>query len=143
MFSNCITSSGGFRAYKSPYGELYSHFTGILTSAGWTSCQHSSIKRTFPVSIQRLNTDISYYLLCQAPLFFHSRHWKNFCISSGERRTFQFHSSASRKSRILRCLIPSRLISSSSIVTTYFGKLSRTPANAPNSRWMVSSEASR
>ena len=48
-----------FRAYKSPYGELYSHFTGILTSAGWTSCQHSSIKRTFPVSIQRLNTDIS------------------------------------------------------------------------------------
>lgn len=34
-------------------------FTGILTSAGWTSCQHSSIKRTFPVSIQRLNTDIS------------------------------------------------------------------------------------
>ena len=83
------------------------------------------------------------YLLCQAPLFFHSRHWKNFCISSGERRTFQFHSSASRKSRILRCLIPSRLISSSSIVTTYFGKLSRTPVNAPNSRWMVSSEASR
>lgn len=79
----------------------------------------------------------------KAPLFFHSRHWKNFCISSGERRTFQFHSSASRKSRILRCLIPSRLISSSSIVTTYFGKLSRTPANAPNSRWMVSSEASR
>ena len=82
-------------------------------------------------------------IVCQAPLFFHSRHWKNFCISSGERRTFQFHSSASRKSRILRCLIPSRLISSSSIVTTYFGKLSRTPANAPNSRWMVSSEASR
>lgn len=59
IVSNCITSSGGFRAYKSPYGELYSHFTGILTSAGWTSCQHSSIKRTFPVSIQRLNTDIS------------------------------------------------------------------------------------
>lgn len=59
LFSNCITSSGGFRAYKSPYGELYSHFTGILTSAWWTSCQHSSIKRTFPVSIQRLNTDIS------------------------------------------------------------------------------------
>ena len=34
-------------------------FHWILTSAGWTSCQHSSIKRTFPVSIQRLNTDIS------------------------------------------------------------------------------------
>ena len=38
--------------------------------------------------------------------------------------SFQFHSFTNKKSRILRCLIPSRLISSSSIVTTYLGKLS-------------------
>ena len=37
----------------------------------------------------------------------------------------QFHSSARRKSRIFRCLIPFRLISSSSRETTYLGKLSR------------------
>lgn len=55
----------------------------------------------------------------------------------------QFHSSANRKSRILRCLIPSRLMSNSSNVTTYLGKLSRTRSKASNSRLMVSSEASR
>ena len=37
----------------------------------------------------------------------------------------QFHSSAKRKSRIFRCLIPFRLISNSSRETTYFGKLSQ------------------
>ena len=55
----------------------------------------------------------------------------------------QFHSSARRKSRIFRCLIPFRLMSNSSRETTYFGKLSRMLSYAPNSRLTVSSEASR
>ena len=55
----------------------------------------------------------------------------------------QFHSSAKRKSRIFRCLIPFRLISNSSRETTYFGKLSRMLSYAPNSRLTVSSDASR
>ena len=55
----------------------------------------------------------------------------------------QFHSSARRKSRIFRCLIPFRLMSNSSRETTYFGKLSRIESYAPNSRLTVSSEASR
>ena len=55
----------------------------------------------------------------------------------------QFHSSARRKARIFRCLIPFRLMSNSSRETTYFGKLSRMLSYAPNSRLTVSSEASR
>ena len=55
----------------------------------------------------------------------------------------QFHSSARRKSRIFRCLIPFLLMSNSSRDTTYLGKLSWMPSYAPNSRFTVSSEASR
>ena len=55
----------------------------------------------------------------------------------------QFHSSARRKSRIFRCLIPFWLMSNSSRETTYFGKLSRILSYAPNSRLTVSSDASR
>ena len=55
----------------------------------------------------------------------------------------QFHSSAKRKSRIFRCLMPFRLMSNSSRETTYFGKLSRMLSYAPNSRLTVSSDASR
>ena len=38
-FTDCIklfTASGGFSPYKSPYGEVKSHFTGIVTSQGCT-----------------------------------------------------------------------------------------------------------
>lgn len=49
----------------------------------------------------------------------------HFLSGTKGRMAYQFHSSCSRKSRILRCLIPLRLISNSSRVTTYLGKLSR------------------
>ena len=60
-----------------------------------------------------------------------------------ERAGGQVQSSVRRKSRILRCLMPLRLISNSSRETTYLGKLSRILSYAPNSRLTVSSEASR
>ena len=60
-----------------------------------------------------------------------------------ERAGGQVQSSVRRKSRMLRCLMPLRLISNSSRETTYLGKLSRILSYAPNSRLTVSSEASR
>ena len=60
-----------------------------------------------------------------------------------ERAGGQVQSSVRRKSGILRCLMPLRLISNSSRETTYLGKLSRILSYAPNSRLTVSSEASR
>ena len=118
-----------------------SYLTGILTSAGWTSCQHSSIK-VFTVSIRRLNHRHIIIFVCQAPLFFHSRHWKN-CISSGERKNISVPFLCQQEVTNIAVFDSISAHIGSSIVTTYFGKLSRTPANAPNSRWMVSSEASR
>ena len=50
----------------------------------------------------------------------------HFLSGTKGRMAYQFHSSCSRKSRILRCLIPPLLISNSSRVMTYLGKLSRT-----------------
>ena len=50
----------------------------------------------------------------------------------------QFHSYIARNFRILQCLMPFLLISSSSIDTTYLGKLSGICSRTPNSRSMVS-----
>ena len=78
-------------------------------------------------------------------LYFSCRHRQSIavlCIVYNQSATDHSHLSIVRKSLIFLCFIPSRLISSSSIETTYLGKLSRTDSYTPNSRLIVSSEAS-
>ena len=110
------------------------YFQGPFSST--TSAHSSSLsanKHLLPISFTQDGgacfTNLSYFIYVKA-----------MCLNL---YNHQSQLGANRKSRIFRCLMPFRLMSSSSIVTTYFGKLSRMLSYAPNSRSVVSSDANR